>query len=82
MKQLLINIQPTLFNYSGYLLEDNIVKELTSIPLNITDIATFAINRNIEGILLKGPEAYVKGIQDQLQEKITIPIEIYTEGEH
>ena len=78
MKKLLINIQPTLFNYSGYILDENdIVKELTSIPYNILDIATFSLNRGIDEILLKGPASYVEGIKQQLEQKINIPIKIY-----
>ncbi len=82
MKRLLINIQPTLFNYSGYILDErNIVKELTSIPYNILDIATYSLNRGIDEILLKGPKAYAEGVKQQLEKKINIPIKLYEVNE-
>ena len=55
------------------------LKQVTTIPFNPFDIVTYAKTNDINAIILKGPRRYIEGIQKQLQEKTTMPIELYEE---
>ena len=75
MKELVIHIQPTLFTYQGYIIDGHEQKSV-SVPLNMTNIATFADAQEITTITLCGNANYIKGVQKQLSEKTTIPINL------
>lgn len=84
-KELYIKISPIILNYSGVLIDGDVVKELTTIPAQPFALAQFILENNIEKVKLLGNEKYTSGIQKMLYKEFgditqyNIPIEITLE---
>lgn len=85
MRELYIRISPIILNYSGALVDENEVKELTTIPAQPYALAQFILENNIEKVRLCGNTRYTSGIQKMLDKELgnithyNVPIEITLE---
>ena len=69
MKELYIKVSPTIFNYSGAIVEDGfLVQELTSIPKDLIHVQQYALDHDCGTIVLCGNIKFTSGLKNQIEE--------------